>query len=389
MPCRSVGLPPLGRGGQIQLLLQLFALQARLPALARRAALAVLPERPGQRRFRQHVDPRSLVALARFDHARPLAGSHHRLQLCDDAVPDMAEDLPQLLHREVAVLQRRLGLERPAGAPLPVHDLQVRAAHDDLDLLGRGQHIPFADQTEHLHCLHRFPSNASMTAMYPHQCPCPRKDSRGRRSSACKRHAFRATSVCFDPSNGEHMHRPVIGCAALALVLSMPAPAKSPSRAKVPSSDEKEIQSFVLTTGFLDKMVAIQESATRLEETHPELKKQAEASQHRGEDDNSLYGMVKRIESVPQSVKIIKAQGLTPRQYMVGTMALVQVSFYWAFKKQTPDLKAPEGMNMPNVAFIETHQAELEKFQQRMDAIKSKPKNDAPVEEQENKDDAK
>jgi len=185
------------------------------------------------------------------------------------------------------------------------------------------------------------------------------------------------------------MHRPVIGCAALALVLSMPAPAKSPSRAKVPSSDEKEIQSFVLTTGFLDKMVAIQESATRLEETHPELKKQAEASQHRGEDDNSLDGMVKKIESVPQFVKIIKAQGLTPRQYMVGTMALVQVSFYWAFKKQTPDLKAPEGMNMANVAFIETHQAELEKFQQRMDAIKSKPKNDAPVEEQENKDDAK
>ena len=180
------------------------------------------------------------------------------------------------------------------------------------------------------------------------------------------------------------MHRPVFGCAALALVVSMPAPAKSPS------NDEKEIQRFTLTSPFLDKMAAVQGKVATLEKDHPEMEKQVKgaASQNRGETDDSIDGMAKRIDSFPPLVNIIKAQGLTVRQYVVGTMALLQASMYATMKKQMPSMKTPEGMNMANVAFIEAHQAEMDKFQKRMNAAAGhkKQKSNSEGEQEEKKD---
>jgi hypothetical protein len=183
---------------------------------------------------------------------------------------------------------------------------------------------------------------------------------------------------------GNLMHRPVFGCAALALVLSTPALAKSPS------NDEKEMQRFTLTSAFLDKMLAVQERIATFAQDHPEMEKQGKAAerQHRGQRDDSIDGTVKKIESFPPLVDIIKAQGLTVRQYVLGTMALLQAAMYAALKMQMPDMKTPEGMNMPNVAFIEAHKAELDKFRQRMNAAagNKKPKSN-PLEQEEKKDD--
>ena len=185
------------------------------------------------------------------------------------------------------------------------------------------------------------------------------------------------------------MHRPVFGCAALALVLSMPAPAP----AKSPSNDEMEIQRFTLTSPFLDKMAAVQRKVATLEKDHPEMEKQMKgaASKNREETDNSIDGMVKKMDSFPPLVNIIKAQGLTVRQYVVGTMALIQAGMYAAMKKQMPSMKTPEGMNMANVAFIEAHQAELDKFQKSMKSMNAaaghkKQKSDPEGEQEEKKD---
>jgi hypothetical protein len=180
------------------------------------------------------------------------------------------------------------------------------------------------------------------------------------------------------------MNRIVSGCAALALALSTPALAKSAS------NDEREIQLFTLTSAFLDKMLTVQEKIATLEQDHPEMEKQGKAAerQHRGERDDSIDGTVKKIESFPALVDIIKAQGLTVRQYVLGTMALLQAAMYVALKKQMPDMKTPEGMNMANVAFIEAHKAELDKFQQRMKAAAgNKKRKSNPGGEQEEKTD--
>lgn len=180
------------------------------------------------------------------------------------------------------------------------------------------------------------------------------------------------------------MNRPLFGCAALALAVSMPASAKAPTK------DEKEMQRFTLTSAFFEKMFAIQEKVMTMEESHPEKGKEGDAAerQHRGKSDDTLDGMVKKTESVPQLANIITAHGLTVRQYIVGTMVLLQASMYAAMKKQMPDMQKPEGLNMTNVAFVEAHQAELEKLQQHLSGAAGHTKKDSKpeVEQGEQKD---
>ena len=161
------------------------------------------------------------------------------------------------------------------------------------------------------------------------------------------------------------------GTAVLLMVVAITVTATAqPMRNGRADADLREIQNYRLTTKTLARLAQVQENIYALLKANPDLAKRHADTDSRDESAQTLDDMAKRFERIPEMRRAIVKAGLTPREYMLATMALLQAGMSAALIEApgvdqntiAPGVRA-------NVAFVKAHQAEMDRMQARTKEI--------------------
>lgn len=195
--------------------------------------------------------------------------------------------------------------------------------------------------------------------------------------------------------------------ALLALTLTVPS-----ARAAAQTADEKALESYRLTMSNIQKVGAVmksfadeaardpkvQEIAALTKQMEPlhakdeltdaeqaqldKLQERLNALERSDDDDDddddspasnaqSLASVEASITKHPAAVRALAQAGLSPRDYALTVVALLQASMIEGFSQGKMDLKAlPRGVNPDNILFVRAHKAELDAMHK---AMASKP----------------
>jgi hypothetical protein len=88
-------------------------------------------------------------------------------------------------------------------------------------------------------------------------------------------------------------------------------------------------------------------------------------------NNQTLADMEAAIKKEPAAMRALAQEGLTPREYALCMMTLLQASLAEGFSQGKLDLaKLPPGINPENVKFVREHKAELEAMQAALGKMK-------------------
>jgi hypothetical protein len=143
------------------------------------------------------------------------------------------------------------------------------------------------------------------------------------------------------------------------------APAASNAQA---DQDLADITKYQLTMDKIDKYLAAQRNlAAKAASMTPAQRAAMEArNDNSGDPNESLDDMVKRIESEPMMASSIRDAGISPREFAMTTISLMQTGMAAAVMKMRPtdnqdslirEMKA----NPDNIKFYNEHEAEITK----------------------------
>ena len=137
--------------------------------------------------------------------------------------------------------------------------------------------------------------------------------------------------------------------ALLAMVVSVPAWAQSSGAA-----DAKEISAYKLTAAGLARYTQASHKLADLARSSG-----AACDDDDGDEDaQTIDQAVAKLNATPGAAAALKASGMTPREFIVFSMAVFQAGMTsWALTQ--PGGKLPPGMSMDNVNFYRKHEAEL------------------------------
>ena len=128
----------------------------------------------------------------------------------------------------------------------------------------------------------------------------------------------------------------------------------SPTPASAQDADTQEVLRFTLTEAGLAKY------------TQATQKLQALSGATGGCDDEddsqSINDMVAKLKAIPGAQASVQSAGMTPRDYVVFSMSLLQNGIAaWAVKQ--PGGSLPPGVSKANVDFVNRHDGELKKLE--------------------------
>ncbi len=135
------------------------------------------------------------------------------------------------------------------------------------------------------------------------------------------------------------------------------AAAAAQSRKAQDNPDQKEFYNYVLTMDKVQKLGTATKDLMQLQARYPEMQS--------GSSDYNLDQITQQIQKHPDAVAILKKNGLTPREWVVGTRTLVQASMAVGLKKSGTYKEYPPEMlkdvSPANLAFVEKHFDEVHK----------------------------
>jgi hypothetical protein len=135
------------------------------------------------------------------------------------------------------------------------------------------------------------------------------------------------------------------------------------------AKDSKEIHDYKLTTGNVEKLVSASTKLKDVAEKDPSMDED-------GPTEKTIDDSVKRMEKYPKAVAAVKAAGLSPREFLVGTFALMNASVWSQMIKQYPQsaAKMPPEVNRDNLKFADQHPDLVQKWSQAWNSEKAKGK---------------
>lgn len=141
----------------------------------------------------------------------------------------------------------------------------------------------------------------------------------------------------------------LLGLAAMGVAQSKTGDTKD-------TKDTKEIGAFRLTMDGLTKFSNSLKTLGELTKKNPSLKEKVDNSDSGEQTIDETLALYDRH---PEVVSAIKTSGLTPRQFVVTSYALVANSMALAYRKA--GMKGiPPGASTANMEFIEAHQKEIQ-----------------------------
>jgi gas vesicle protein len=184
-----------------------------------------------------------------------------------------------------------------------------------------------------------------------------------------------------------------------ALTLTMLAALAPELRAQEPmSSDDREVMSYKLTMPAVKKWEAAMRSMVDMAKKDPDVQKytrmqsQIEALQKKDElteteqeqleklreqvaameedseeddldDDATLTELAAKIAKVKPAADALRQAGITPREYLVFSLALMHASLYVGMKQSGMATERPEDVSPANIKFVEDNWAQLKAIQ--------------------------
>jgi hypothetical protein len=124
------------------------------------------------------------------------------------------------------------------------------------------------------------------------------------------------------------------------------------------AADKKELFDYVLTMDKLQRLGATFHELQALIQKHPEL--------NTANDGQTLDATVRNFEKYPDAVAVVKKNGFTPREFILGTLCAMQCSIAvglkkaGTFKEYPPDLL--KQVSKSNLEFTEQHYDEIKKL---------------------------
>lgn len=147
-------------------------------------------------------------------------------------------------------------------------------------------------------------------------------------------------------------------CAA-GVLLGSSAAAQSKTRASGDDRDQKELYNYVLTMDKIQKIGTATKALSELGKRHPEL-------QNESDNNKNLDELARNFQKYPEAVAILARNGMTPREYSVGILTLMQASIAVGFKKSGTYKEYPPEMlklvSKANLAFVDQHFDEIKKL---------------------------
>lgn len=132
----------------------------------------------------------------------------------------------------------------------------------------------------------------------------------------------------------------------------------------VSAADARELYNYTLTLDKIQKTAAATEKLTVLAKQHPEVNAM--------QDAKSIDDSVQKINKFPDAVAVIRQSGLTPHEYVVCIMTLIQASMAVGFKKSGTYKDYPpeilKQVSKPNLDFTEQHWDDIQKLTQSMNS---------------------
>jgi hypothetical protein len=135
----------------------------------------------------------------------------------------------------------------------------------------------------------------------------------------------------------------------LSLVLAFPALAADSSASADNPADEQALRDYQLSVGKVEKLCRVGERMREYVKTHPE-EKHSDIMKGKTLDDS-----VKAIEARPEVMAMLKAAGVTPREFMLGTLTMMQATMMVSMRAQYPEAKTPDNINPNNVELVQRH----------------------------------
>jgi len=123
-------------------------------------------------------------------------------------------------------------------------------------------------------------------------------------------------------------------------------------------ADAREIYNYSLSMDKIHKAAAATRSLQELGKKHPEL--------NQSQDSSTIDGTVENINKYPEAVAAVRSNGLSPREYVVCFMTLIQTTIAVGMKKSgtfkdyPPKLLAQ--VNRANLDFTEQHWDEIQQI---------------------------
>jgi hypothetical protein len=152
-------------------------------------------------------------------------------------------------------------------------------------------------------------------------------------------------------------NRKALSTILAALLLAAAAQAQS-KRGSDDDRDQKELYNYTLTTDKLQKLSSTTKALESLAKQHPEIKD--------SDDTKSIDETVKKLQKYPDAVAVINKNGLSPREYTVGIMTVIQAATAVGFKKAGTYKDYPPDMlklvSKANLDFVEQHWDEFQKL---------------------------
>ena len=123
------------------------------------------------------------------------------------------------------------------------------------------------------------------------------------------------------------------------------------------TADQKESYNYVLTMDKVQKLKDATKALTALAARYPDLPS--------GSSEQTLDEIAQRFQKYPDAMAILNKNGLTPREYVVGTMTMVKALMAVGLKRSGRYKEYPPSMlevvSPANLAFVEKHYDEVRK----------------------------
>lgn len=137
--------------------------------------------------------------------------------------------------------------------------------------------------------------------------------------------------------------------------------ADAAGKSKLSVKDAAALASYRLDLEGVRKVAAATRDFRRIEKMSPGLKEKLETPE--GEGPQSLDDSVKRIESVPQAVRVLKRNRISARDFLLTTMTLFGATMMANVEKETGQpASLPESLSRENVNFVKMNEEEVAKL---------------------------
>jgi len=142
-------------------------------------------------------------------------------------------------------------------------------------------------------------------------------------------------------------------------VLAQPAPPQPRPRGHMPSlspEDEAAIKNYDLSAAKIDKLMNVGVKMREYVKAHPEVQQQNLM------EGKTLDSAIQKMEGKPELVAMMKSEGVTPRDWLLGVMAFTNAAMWSEMSKRYPNQPAPPMVNQKNVELLQKHPELMEKW---------------------------